>query len=123
MNRRKFFGAMVGMTVVPVLVGAKTAPVFDPVVYTQRVSIPCDVTAISLLDAAASINKLATRIPTAYRLTVSPTLYIEAHSTYIRDYVRREYQADIVVVMDRTITNCDEWSLDACGIKIWSPGV
>ena len=113
---------MAGVAVAPVAAVVRSQPTFDPVVYTQRMPVNCDLTALSLMDAASWINKLATRVPTAYRLTVGPTGYLEAHSTCIRDYMRREYQADIVVVMDRGITDLFEWSLDACGIKVWSPG-
>ncbi len=122
MNRRKFFGVMAGAAAIPVVALAKMEPIFDPVVYTRRLEIDVDMSLYSAMDAANWINKLATRIPAAYRLTVGPWLYIEAHSTAIRDAMRDEYQTDIVVVMNRAITNCDEWWLDACGIKIWSPG-
>ena len=122
MNRRKFFGAMAGIAVVPGAAIAKAQPTFDLVVYTERVPICCDLSGFSLLDAAGSINRLSTRIPKAHRLTVGPELYVEAHSREIAEWMRKKYQADITVVMDRSIKDCYEWWLDACGVKVWSPG-
>ena len=122
MNRRKFFGAMAGIAAVPVAAIAKASPTFDPVVHTQRAPLCADLTGCSLLDVAATINDLATTIPKAYRLTVGPVLYLEARNTGIAEMMRKEYQANIVVVMDRSIKDWCEWWLDACGIKIWSPG-
>ena len=122
MNRRKFFGAMAGTAIIPSLALAKQQPTFDPIVSVNRLPVDADLSLYSVMDAAGVINGLAKSTPKTYRLTTGPWLYIEARSTVIRDAMRDEYQTDIVVVMDRSFTDTDKWSLDACGVKVWSPG-
>lgn len=121
MNRRKFFGAMAGVSVMPVAALANMPPTFDPVVVNEYLpsGVSADLHVVSVMDAAGRINQFAGSPPSAYRLTTGPWLYLDARSTEIAKAMRQEYRAEIVVVMDNSVTDCDQWSLDAAGIRIW----
>lgn len=121
MSRRKFFGAMAGVAVMPAAALAKRQPAFDSVAVNEYLpgGVSADLHVVSVMDAAGRINEFVGYPPSAYRLTTGPWLYLEARSTEISKVIREDHQAEIVVVMDNSITDCEQWSLDACGIRIW----